>query len=135
MGLLDYDGKTLVGKVLKVGVYPTFELVLQSDYFEPPEFLLMGVWVYTRVPEFLALHILSGGHRRKACASQWIVSSGGFHGTTGRAAIIMASFEQRQPSGQRRLGPAFVMDAQLQACKLNCELSRATHRDDPLVSD
>ena len=55
MGLLDYDGKTLVGKVLKVGVYPTFELVLQSDYFEPPEFLLMGVWVYTRViHEFLS---------------------------------------------------------------------------------
>ena len=41
MVLLDYDDKTLVGKVLKVGVYPTFELVLQSDYFEPPEFLLI----------------------------------------------------------------------------------------------
>ena len=43
---LNYDDKTLVGKVLKVGVYPNHGL--QSDYFKPPEFLLVAV--YARVP-------------------------------------------------------------------------------------
>ena len=52
---LDYDDKTLVGKVLKVEVYP--QTALQADYWKPPELLLVAVYAH----EFLARHILSSG--------------------------------------------------------------------------
>ena len=73
---LDDDGK-LVGKVLKVGVYPPS--ALQDAFWSPPEWLLVAV--YSRVP----------GTAHFVCASQCAVSGVVSLATSGRAAFVLAS--------------------------------------------
>jgi hypothetical protein len=100
---LDYDDKTLVGKVLKVGVYP--QTALQADYFKPPEWLLVAV--YARVPgtaHFVKWSPVAISAKRVHCSALLAVG------------FPMQPVEGlRRPSGRRRLGLAFVMDAGVQA--------------------
>ena len=59
--------------------------------------------------------VVSCGRQRKVCASQCAVSSGVSLATSVEELPLSWPVELRRPSGRRRLGPAFVMDAGVQA--------------------
>ena len=107
----DYDDKTLVGKVLKVGVYP--QTALQADYWKPPQLLLVAV--YARVPgtaHFVKWSPVAINAKRVHRSALLAV---GFSMQPVEGLPLSWPLELRRPSGRRRLGPAFVMDAGVQA--------------------
>ena len=121
-----YDDKTLVGKVLKVGVHP--QTAVQSDEWKPPEFVVVAI--YARVPGtayFVKWSLVRPVAIHAKHVHQSALVAVGFSMQSVDGLPSSWPFELRRPSGRRRFGPAYVMDASVQA-QLS---SRAAHRDHP----
>ena len=108
--LLD-DDDTLVGKVLKVGVHS--QTAVQSDYWKPPEFVVVSV--YARVPGTAYFVKWSPVAVSAKYVHQSALVAVGFSMQLVDGLPLSWPLELRRPSGRRRLGPAYVMDASVQA--------------------
>ena len=101
----------VVGKVKTIGVYPPS--ALQAIYYKPPE--LLDVTVYQCIPTtsyFVkwspAASTMQRVHRNALVAV-------GFSMQAVEALPLSWPLALRRPSGRRRLGPAYVMNACVQA--------------------
>lgn len=107
----DRDATLLVGKVLKLGVAEPNQR--QSDSWRPPN--LLEVSVYTRVPG--TAHFVRWSPA--ASSTQNVRSSAllavGFSMESVAQLPLSWPLDLRRPAGRRRLGPAYMMNAGVQA--------------------
>jgi hypothetical protein len=107
----DRDETLLVGKVLKLGVAEHYQL--QSEYWAHAR--MLEVSVFTRVPgkaHFVRWSPVASSTRNvRPCALLAV----GFSMEPVGGLPLSWPLGLRRPSGQRRLGPAYVMDGRVQA--------------------
>ena len=107
----DRDETLLVGKVLKLGVAEHYQL--QSEYWAHAR--MLEVSVFTRVPgkaHFVRWSPVASSTRNvRPCALLAV----GFSMEPVEGLSLSWPLGLRRPSGQRRLGPAYVMDGCVQA--------------------